>query len=114
LVTEAYGRRCAVTAERTLPVLQAAHIQPYAEEGPHLISNGLLLRSDLHTLFDRGYLTISEELRVEVSKRIKEEYENGRDYYKYHGERVAVLPRSEHERPSSEFLRWHNDKVFLG
>jgi putative restriction endonuclease len=56
LVTDAYQRRCAMTGEKTLPVLQAAHIRPYTQAGPHEISNGILLRSDLHTLFDRGYL----------------------------------------------------------
>ena len=50
LVTDAYGRQCAATGERTLPVLQAAHIHPYAVGGPHRVDNGLLLRSDLHTL----------------------------------------------------------------
>jgi HNH endonuclease len=112
LVTDAYHRRCAVTGERTLPVLEAAHIQPYAEKGPHLITNGLLLRSDLHTLFDDGYLTVTEEFRVEVSGRIREEYENGREYYRYHGEPLAVVPEAELERPSAEFLRWHNDHIF--
>jgi putative restriction endonuclease len=80
LVTEAYERRCAITGERTLPVLEAAHIKPYAESGPHVISNGLLLRSDLHILFDDGYLTVTEDLKVEVSKRIEEEFHNGREY----------------------------------
>jgi len=112
LVTDAYHRRCAVTGERTLPVLEAAHIQPYAEKGPHLISNGLLLRSDLHTLFDDGYLTVTEDFRVEVSGRIREEYENGREYYRYHGAPLTVVPQSELERPSAEFLRWHNEHIF--
>lgn len=52
VVTDAYGRRCAVTRERTLPVLEAAHIKPYSEGGIHDLPNGLLLRSDLHRLFD--------------------------------------------------------------
>jgi putative restriction endonuclease len=53
-VTEAYQRCCAMTGEKTLPVLIAAHIRPFAQDGSHLASNGLLLRSDVHTLFDRG------------------------------------------------------------
>ena len=52
VVTDAYQRRCAVTKERTLPVLEAAHIKPYADGGEHRIDNGLLLRRDLHTLRD--------------------------------------------------------------
>jgi len=45
LVTDAYERRCAVTGEKTLPVLEAAHIKPYALNGPHRVNNGILLRS---------------------------------------------------------------------
>jgi putative restriction endonuclease len=59
LVTDAYQRRCSVTGERTLPVLDAAHIKPYAQSGPHQLRNGLLLRKDLHALFDRGYVTVT-------------------------------------------------------
>jgi putative restriction endonuclease len=114
LVTEAYSKRCAMSGERTLPVLEASHIKPYAQSGPHLISNGLLLRSDLHILFDNGYLTVNDDLRVEVSKRIKEQFENGRDYYRFHGQRIAVVPRSSYERPAPDFLQWHQEKVYLG
>ena len=114
LVTEAYGRRCAITGERTLPVLEAAHIKPYSESGPHLISNGLLLRSDLHILFDEGYVTVTEGLRIEVSKRIKEEYENGREYYQYRGKPLLVVPGGADERPGRDFLRWHNEEKYLG
>jgi putative restriction endonuclease len=113
LVTEAYQRCCAITGERTLPVLEAAHIKPYAEQGPHRLANGLLLRSDLHTLFDAGYITVTDELHVEVSRRIREEFENGREYYKHHGGPLTVIPGSESDRPSREFLRWHNEH-FLG
>lgn len=114
LVTEAYARRCAVTGERTLPVLEAAHIRPYSNSGPHLVSNGLLLRSDLHILFDDGYLTVTDDLRVEVSRRIKEEFENGREYYQYRGKPLVILPGHTEEHPSAEFLRWHNEHVYLG
>jgi putative restriction endonuclease len=112
-VTDAYQRRCAVTGERTLPVLEAAHIRPFAEHGPHHVENGLLLRSDLHTLFDRGYLTVTEELRVEVSTRIREQFNNGREYYKYHGQPLQVTPRTPTERPARDLLRWHNENCFL-
>ena len=55
LVREAYERRCAITGERTLPVLDTAHIMPYSVCQRHELSNGLLMRSDLHRLFDGGY-----------------------------------------------------------
>jgi putative restriction endonuclease len=113
LVTEAYHRRCAISGERTLPVLEAAHIRPYSLDGPHNTNNGLLLRKDLHVLFDRGYLTITKDLRIKVSRRIKEDYGNGREYYAFHGNKIVEVPESIQDRPSSQFIRWHNENVFL-
>lgn len=114
LMTDAYQRRCALTGERTLPVLEAAHIRPYARQGPHQIQNGLLLRSDLHILFDQGYFTITPDHHVLVSKSIREEFQNGRDYYALDGSSVKVLPELERDRPTSEFLKWHNEQIYLG
>jgi putative restriction endonuclease len=114
LVTEAYQKRCAITGERTLPVLEAAHIQPFAVAGPHRVSNGLLLRSDLHILFDRGYITVTPELRVEVSKRIRAEFENGKDYYIHHGKPLLVTPTTAMDRPDAAFLKWHNEMYERG
>lgn len=113
VVTDAYERRCALTGEKVLPVLEAAHIRPYGEGGMHQIENGLLLRSDLHTLFDRGYITVSPDYHLEVSKRIREDYENGHEYYAYHGILVRS-PKAGVPRPSAENLSWHNEYRFLG
>jgi len=113
LVTDVYRRRCAVTGERTLPVLEAAHVRPYAEGGRHELANGILLRSDLHTLFDRGYVTITPDYRLEVSRRIRDEFENGRDYYALHGREVRV-PVGSDERPAPILLDWHNTHKFKG
>lgn len=112
LVTDAYTRRCAISGERTLPALEAAHIKDYAKSGPNRIENGLLLRSDIHKLFDAGYVTVTPERRVEVSRRIKEEFENGRVYYRFHGEKLVVEPDSLAERADSGYLGWHNENVF--
>jgi putative restriction endonuclease len=114
LITDAYQRRCAITGEKTLPVLEAAHIKPYSEDGPHEIQNGLLLRRDFHTLFDRGYITIGDDLRVEVSQRIKEDFGNGRVYYAHHGQRLVNVPLRAEQLPSKEYLGWHNREVYLG
>jgi putative restriction endonuclease len=110
-VTQAYGTQCAVSHEHSLPVLEAAHIQAYNHGGPHDVTNGLLLRADIHRLFDRGYVTITPELRFEVSSRLREEWENGKVYYEMRGNEVSV-PSARRDRPSSEFLRWHNEHVF--
>ena len=112
LVTDAYQRRCAVTGEKTLPVLEAAHIKPYAEQGPHRVSNGILLRSDLHKLFDLGYVTVTPELRLEVSPRLKEEWQNGREYYAHHGKELSIQPSDVMSLPGKEYLQWHNENRF--
>ncbi len=113
LVTDAYQRRCAVTGERTLPVLDAAHIRPYAAAGPHDVRNGLLLRKDLHALFDAGYVTVTPSREFRVSRRIREEFENGRDYYALEKSPVR-MPLRPSPPPSSEYLEWHCDVVFRG
>lgn len=112
LVTDAYQKRCAISGERTLPVLQASHIKPYGQ-GPNRVDNGLLLRSDLHILFDKGLVTVTPDLRVQVSDRIKERYLNGRDYYRHRGQELAVVPGTPGDRPNPEFLRWHNETIFV-
>ncbi|HYD47406.1 MAG TPA: HNH endonuclease [Terriglobales bacterium] len=114
VVTDAYQRRCAITGERTLPVLEAAHILPYAEKGPHDLRNGLLLRSDFHKLFDKGLVTITPDLNVEVSPKIREEWFNGKAYYRLHGQRVVNLPPDPEQHPSRTFLQWHNENRFQG
>jgi putative restriction endonuclease len=113
LVTDAYDRRCAVTNERTLPALDAAHIKPYSDSGLHVVSNGILLRRDLHALFDKGYVTITPSMKFEVSHRIKEEFENGRDYYRLQGNALR-LPANPVNHPSQEYIRWHNNNKYLG
>lgn len=114
LVTDAYARRCAITGERTLPTLEAAHIRPYSEQGPNRVSNGLLLRSDWHRLFDDGYVTVTPDYRIEVSRRIREEFENGREYYRHHGGALATTPDEAWQRPSQDFIRWHNENIYRG
>lgn len=111
LITDGYERRCAFTGERTLPALDAAHIRPFSEIKQHRLDNGLLLRKDLHALFDRGYVTVTPKLQIEVSKRIKEEFENGREYYRLHGQEMRP-PAARHMYPASESLAWHNEKMF--
>lgn len=112
-VLDAYERACAVTREHSLPVLDAAHIKPFANGGEHAVSNGLVLRSDLHRLFDRGYVTVDEDGAFVVGRRLKEDFANGRSYYGLHGAAVA-LPRAEALRPDAGTLAWHREHVFLG
>ncbi|MBI2677258.1 MAG: HNH endonuclease [Candidatus Koribacter versatilis] len=111
LVTDSYLRKCALSSSHILHILEAAHIKPFSQGGTHSPTNGLLLRQDIHTLFDRGYITVTPELRVEVSRRIREEFNNGEDYYKMQG-RPINLPELRQLQPSLEALTWHNERVF--
>lgn len=112
-VTDAYGRACAITSEHSLPALEAAHIRSFARDGPHEVANGILLRADLHRLFDKGYVTVTPDHRLEVSSRLKADYSNGRSYYPLSGQTVR-LPATPRDRPAAEFLTWHNENVYLG
>jgi putative restriction endonuclease len=113
LVTDTYERRCAVSGERALPALEAAHIQAVAYGGKHRIDNGLLLRSDIHRLFDRGYVTVTPDHRFLVSRRLKDDFENGEPYYPLSGRQIW-LPKAAELRPRREFLEWHADTLFNG
>jgi len=113
MVTDIYRRRCAITQERTLPALEASHIKPVSDSGPHRINNGILFRADIHRLFDQGYATITPDHKFEVSRRVREEFENGRDYYILHGKSL-YLPANVNERPDKEYITWHNEKIFKG
>lgn len=111
IVSDAYSKRCAVTGEKTLPVLEAAHIKPVSLGGEHRIDNGLLLRSDLHKLFDLGYATVTPSGEFRVSQKLKETWMNGRVYYEL-DRTVIRWPTRADQRPSRSFLEWHNDTVF--
>ena len=112
-VTDAYERRCAVSGEKTLPILDAAHIHSYGEGGEHDPANGLLLRTDIHRLFDLGYVTVSSDHRFEVSSRLKADFDNGRHYYDLHGERLRS-PRAGYAPPAEAALSWHRENRYLG
>lgn len=107
-VMDSYGRRCAITGEKTLPILDAAHIKPWNAGGGHTPGNGVLLRTDVHRLFDLGYVTISHDHRFEVSPRLREDYDNGREYYELHG-RALRSPGDPAFLPAREALDWHHD-----
>jgi len=112
-VTQAYQRQCAITRERALPALEAAHIRPFSETTEHYVKHGLLLRSDVHRLFDKGYITVTPELRVEASHRMKDDFNDGDNYIRLHGNPVWVPERAELQ-PDPEVLAWHNENVYRG
>jgi len=67
----------------------------------------------MHTPFDKGYLTVTPDYRVEVSSQIRERFTNGKLYYSYHGEELGSLPEKSLSRPLRSVLEWHNESVFV-
>jgi len=113
LVTDIYHRRCAVTREKALPALESAHIKPVSEGGVHRLDNGLLLRSDVHRLYDRGYVTVTPDYRFRASRKLKDDFNNGEEYFQFQGNNLW-LPSNASDRPNKELLEWHTDTVFRG
>jgi putative restriction endonuclease len=111
VVLKAYHARCAITGTKIWPALQAAHIRPVTKGGEHRLDNGLLLRSDVHTMFDRGYLAVDPSFKLRVSPSLRDEFGNGEQFYARAGE-VIALPDRNVDRPQREFLEWHLDVIF--
>ena len=111
-VLDAYGRRCAITGAKVVPALEAGHIRPYGEGGEHRVDNGLLLRRDVHALFDRGYISVTPAMEILVSKRLRIEFNNGEEYAALNGAPLRMPTRKEYQ-PNPEFLDWHNQHRFV-
>lgn len=111
-LTDAYRKRCALTGESTLPVLEAAHIVPFSDEGTHDIRNGLLLRADFHKLFDAGLVSVAPDLTIKISPRIREAWLNGKVYYRLHNQPLTVVPENPAHQPDPDRLNWHLKNVF--
>ena len=107
----AYDGRCAITHQGVRPVLEAAHIHPVASGGLHRLDNGLLLRSDVHRLFDLGYLSVSPNLKVRVSPRLHMDFPDAEEYLTLDDEEV-IVPEEKGDRPSPDALEWHMSEVF--
>ena len=91
----------ASAVSKAVAVLEAAHILPYRGEHTHRVDNGLLLRSDLHTLFDLGLLWITAEHTVAIAASLK-----GTEYEALHGQPMRLPERAEHH-PNPAHLADH-------
>lgn len=99
LLLKAYEGRCAVTKCEIEPILEAAHIHPYLGDQTNVVSNGLLLRADIHTLFDLGMLWIEpESLAIRIADRLKYS-----EYSSLEG-RLLILPERVSDHPSQAAL----------
>jgi hypothetical protein len=104
-LVKAYQGRCAISGESTLEVLDAAHIQPYRGQKSNTVNNGILIRTDLHNLFDFNLLAIDpDNFKVRIHSEIQSEF-----YRSIEGIKLS-LPLESSQEPSKEFLsiRWQN------
>ncbi|KDE89030.1 hypothetical protein DF40_008770 [Stenotrophomonas maltophilia M30] len=98
---KSYDKTCAVTGCKIEALLEAAHISPYLGDHTNSVNNGLLLRADIHTLFDLGLLWIAEDFIIQVAKSAR-----GAPYADLHGKPLK-LPKAANDRPSPERLQQH-------
>jgi hypothetical protein len=100
----AYERRCAISACDAEQALEAAHIVPYRGPETNDVRNGLLMRADLHTLFDLGLIAVDvESMNVLLNSRLR-----ATSYGELEGRRLR-LPRNPSLWPSPEALKYHRD-----
>ena len=99
-VLRAYGGRCAITGCDVEDVLEAAHIMSYRGEHTSHVTNGLLLRSDLHALFDLYLIAIdADSYSVIIGPRLAD------SLYAELGNKTLRLPKDPAHRPQREYLR---------
>lgn len=95
----AYGRVCAVSKCRIVELLEAAHIKPYALEANYQVTNGILLRADIHTLFDLNLIGFDAQYRICLAPEL-----SNSEYKCYEG-KIIQLPEKPSEMPSQIFLK---------
>jgi predicted restriction endonuclease len=102
---EAYSRSCCITNTSVIEVLDAAHIEPYSVNQNSDSTNGLLLRTDIHNLFDDGLIKIDpDNLQVKVDRRL-----NGTEYANYNN--LILANRNDGSVPDALSLEWHWQNV---
>lgn len=114
-VREAYDNTCAISGLKLVngggrPEVQAAHIRPVASGGPDYARNGLALSSTVHWMFDRGLISVSEDLRLLIAEGEVAQRTGG---LLRAGQKLLV-PRDPSAHPHPEFLNFHRTNVFKG
>lgn len=114
IVLRAYSERCAISGLKLIngggrAEVAAAHIRPVEENGPDIISNGIALSGTVHWMFDRGLLSLSDDLQILVSRQTNDP-DGVRALVNKSG--YAIAPQRLFERPHPSFLRWHREHRF--
>jgi putative restriction endonuclease len=114
IVLRAYDERCAITGLKLIngggrAEVAAAHIKPVEANGPDIISNGIALSGTAHWMFDRGLISLTDDLEILVSRQTND-LESVRSIINKTGS--ALAPQRTSERPHPHFLRWHREHCF--
>jgi len=114
IVLRAYDERCAVTGLKLIngfgrAEVAAAHIRPVEANGPDIVSNGVALSGTAHWMFDRGLITLADDLEILVSRQVNDS-DGVRALINKSGR--AIEPRRPSDRPHPHFLQWHRDHCF--
>lgn len=114
VVLRAYDERCAVTGLKLIngggrAEVAAAHIRPVEHNGPDIINNGLALSGTVHWMFDRGLISLSDDLEIIISRQV-----NDRDGVGSLINKTGKLigPLAKRDRPHPAFLQWHRENCF--
>jgi putative restriction endonuclease len=115
-VLEAYDCRCALTGFKFIngggrAEAEAAHIRSVEANGPDIITNGIALSGTVHWMFDRGLISLTDELEILLSTKIND-VEGVRKIINSDGR--ARLPKHSEWRPHPRYLNWHREQCFGG
>lgn len=114
VVLAAYDGRCAVSGLKLIngggrPEVAAAHIRPVGSGGPDILTNGIALSGTAHWMFDRGLISLSDDLEILISRHTNDR--DGISAFINKSGRALTPPRS-FERPHPRFLQWHREHCF--
>ncbi len=114
LVLQAYDKRCAITGLKLIngggrAEVDAAHIRPVEANGPDILSNGIALSGTAHWMFDRGLISLSDNLDILISRHANDP-ESILGLLNRTGR--AIVPDRVFERPHPQFLQWHREHCF--
>jgi len=114
IVLKAYDERCAVTGLKLIngggrAEVEAAHIRPVEADGPDIISNGLALSGTAHWMFDRGLISLNEDMGIMVSRQANDPA-SIRSIINASGR--VLMPQRAADRPHAQFIHWHREHCF--
>ena len=114
LVLHAYDKRCAITGLKLIngggrAAVHAAHIRPVEANGPDILSNGIALSGTAHWMFDRGLISLTDDLDILISRQANDP-DGVRGVINRTGR--AIVPSRPFERPHPRFLQWHREHCF--